>query len=248
MTRRRSPRWGLLALAVGFGGCGGSAPPAANEPTAPAARAAAPAAAPHESAPPDDGMKVAGDGVLGTIDEDAVGRILQPKLDAFTDCFTKHRRLGYVGGSVTLRFRVARDGSVKKLGYVSDVGSFAVERCVLGIARAVSFPSPKGGEAEVEYPAAFRPKQRFRVWEGDRISADVHRQERDLKTCAGAPVSYQLTFYIGAGGKTTSVGFSSPDPWGIGMEAFADCVVGKATSWTFIDPLGEITKASYVFE
>jgi hypothetical protein len=197
---------------------------------------------------PDDGMKVGGDGVLGSLDEETVGRVLQPKLEDFGGCFNKHKRLQYVGGTITLRYRVARDGSVRRLGYLSDLGSWEVERCVLDIAKAIDFPRPKGGEAEFEYPAAFRPRQRHQVWRPDRISADIHRHERELRACAGAPASYALTFYIGAGGKSTSVGFSSPDPWGNGMDAFAECVVEKARGWRFTDPLGEITKATYTFE
>ncbi|HEY3351770.1 MAG TPA: AgmX/PglI C-terminal domain-containing protein [Polyangia bacterium] len=225
--------------------CGSSPPPPARGPAEPPA----PDRPSQEAAPAaDDGMRLGGDGLLGTLDETDINRVMQPKLEAFGECFSKHKRLGYVGGTVTLKYRVARDGGVKKLGYVSDLGAFAVERCVLAIAKDVRFPRPKGGEAELEFPASFRPKQRHRVWDGDKISADVHRHERELKTCAGAPASYQLTFYIGAGGKTSSVGFSSPEPWGAGMEAYAECVTAKAGGWRFTDPLGEITKASYLFE
>jgi hypothetical protein len=238
----------VLCCSLALAACGGSpAPPpkAATEeaaPDRPSRRVEEPAAEDPS------GLRVGGDGLLGTMDEAEIGRTLQPKLAEFSECFNQHKRLGYVGGTLTLRYRVARDGSVKKLGYVSDLGVFAVERCVMAIAREVRFPRPKGGEAEIEYPAAFRPKQPHQVWDGDRISADVHKRERQLKACAGAPASYQLTFYIGAGGKTTSVGFSSPEPWGPGMEAFGECVVGKSAGWHFTDPLGEITKASYLFE
>ncbi len=233
----------VLGLVVG---CGGSPPPKTQEPKEQIAEA--PPGKTTESEGPDDGMKVGGDGILGQLDEEVVGRVLQPKLEEFSGCFNKHKKLQYVGGQIALKFRVARDGSVKKLGYASDLGSWAVERCVLEVAKAVSFPKPKGGEAEFEYPAAFRPKQRHQVWDADRISADVHKHERQLKGCAGAPKSYALTWYIGAGGKTTSVGFSSPEPWGNGMDAFGECVVEKARSWRFTDPLGEITKATYSFE
>jgi hypothetical protein len=242
-ARRVTSFLGATTLAITLG-CGGSPPPPAQEPAAPVALARPS----RQEAAPDDGMRVGGDGLLGTLDEDAINRTLQPKLAEFSECFNKHKKLGYVGGTITLRYRVARDGSVKKLGYVSDLGSFAVERCVVAAARDVRFPPPKGGEAELEYPAAFRPRQRHQVWDGDRISADVHRHERQLKGCAGAPASYQLTFYIGAGGKTTSVGFSSPEPWSAGVQAFGECVVERAHNWHFTDPLGEITKASFLFE
>jgi hypothetical protein len=193
-------------------------------------------------------MKVGGDGVLGALDEETVNRALQPKLEEFGACLSDRRKLGYIGGTITLKYRVARDGSVRRLGYQSDLGAWQVERCVLEAAKSVQFPRPKGGEGEVEYPAQFRPRQRHTVWDEERISADVHHRRGALRGCAGAPRSYQLTFYIGAGGKTTSVGFSSPEPWGTGMEAFAECVIEKASKWTFTDPLGEVVKASYVFE
>ena len=243
----RIARASLSLLLVVAAACGGSPPPKAQQPEErvidpPPSKKVA------EDSTPDDGMRVGGDGILGSIDEDVIGRTLESRLQEFSGCFNSHRKLHYVGGTITLKYRVARDGRVKKLGYVSDLGSWDVERCVLDIAKAVGFPRPKGGEAEFEYPAAFRPKQRHQVWDSDRISADVHKNERQLKACAGAPKSYALTWYIGAGGKTTSVGFSSPEPWSNGMDAFAACVVERARGWKFTDPLGEITKATYTFE
>jgi TonB family protein len=191
---------------------------------------------------------VSGDGLLGTIDEEVVARALQPRLGEFGGCLNSRRRLGYVGGTITLKYRVNRDGTVKKVSYASDVGAWAVERCVLAIAKQVQFPRPKGGEAEFEYPTVFRPRQHYRVWDEERISADIHRQSKELRACAGAPRGYALTFYIGAGGKTTSVGFSSQEPFDAGIEAFAECVIERAMAWHFIDPLGEVTKATYQFE
>jgi hypothetical protein len=234
---------GLIGVAAA---CGGNPPPKTQAPKEQIVEA--PPGKSPESEGPDDGMKVGGDGILGHLDEEVVARTLQPKLEEFGACFNRHKKLQYVGGQITLRYRVARDGSVKKLGYQSDLGSWPVERCVLEVARAIGFPQPRGGEAEFEYPAAFRPKQRHQVWDADRISADVHKHERALRACAGAPKSYALTWYIGAGGKTTSIGFSSPEPWGNGMDAFAECVTEKARGWRFTDPLGEITKATYSFE
>lgn len=234
----------VFATIAGAAGCGGAPPP----PPAPPPEPVAVAVPPPQEAEPDDGMRLSGDGVLGTMDDDAIARVLQPRLEEFSSCLNGHRKLGYIGGSITLKYRIARDGTVKRLGFASDLGAWDVERCVLKSAAQVSFPRPRGGEAEFEYPAKFRPRQRYRVWGEDRISADVHRQEKELRECPGGPESYALTFFIGAGGKTTSVGFSSPEPWGRSMEAFADCIVAKAARWRFIDPLGEVTKATYQFE
>jgi hypothetical protein len=86
------------------------------------------------------------------------------------------------------------------------------------------------------------------VWDGDRIAGAVQKQKRGLKGCTGAPATYALTFYIGAGGKASSVGFSSPEPWSGAVETFGGCVVGKASGWKFTDPLGQITKSTFVFE
>jgi hypothetical protein len=234
-----------LAFTLVLASCGSSPPPPPEAPRAPDPENQESASTPGVI---DDGVRVGGDGALGTVDEAAVDRMLQPKLAEFGGCLNTHRRLGYVGGTITLKFRIARDGAVKRLGYLSDVGSFAVERCVLGIARGLRFPRPKGGEAEFEFPVSFRPKQEHRIWDGERIAQDVRRRARELRSCAGGPQSYALTFYIGAGGATTSVGFSSPEPWGAGMEAFAECIVNRARGWHFTDPLGEITKSTYTFE
>jgi hypothetical protein len=248
MTRSRC--WlgvgGVAALCGFLTACGATPPPKVTQPEERVVEPPPSKQEPTEA--PDDGMRVGGDGILGTLDEEVINRVLQPKLQDFSACFHQHKKLGYVGGTITLKYRIARDGTVKKVGFASDLGSFPVERCVLAIAKTLTFPRPRGGEAEFEYPAAFRPRQRYQVWDAGRISADVHRHERALRACAGPPKSYALTFYIGAGGKTTSVGFSSPEPWDAGLEAFAECVVEKAQTWKFTDPRGEITKSTYLFE
>jgi len=235
----------LLLMAQALVGCGSPPPPKA--PAREERVIEPPPSKAGEEGRQDDGMTLSGDGVLGSVDEDAVQRVMQPALERFGECFNKEKRFPYIGGTITLRYRIARDGSVKRLGFQSDVGAWEVERCVVAAASELRFPVPKGGEAEFEYPVVFRPKHRHKVWDSQRISADVHRQEGQLSMCAGAPSEFVLTFYIGAGGKTTSVGFSTTDRWGKGTEAFAECVVEKARGWRFTDPLGEITKASFSF-
>src|SRR5438034_1341675 len=92
------------------------------------ASAAQPAPAPHPharhvEAPPvaeektneNDDLQI--EGALGTIDMSNVQRVIQDNGAAISDCQTRNiGKLWYIGGQMTLKFRIARDGTIKTFG------------------------------------------------------------------------------------------------------------------------------------
>ena len=59
---------------------------------------------------------------------------------------------------MTVRFTIARDGSVKDVSSTSAMSSAEVARCVERSFRALQFPQPEGnGVVVVSYPIVFSP-------------------------------------------------------------------------------------------
>ena len=239
----RTLAWLWLAI---LGGCASEQTPAEEmrrraaprpEPVEPVASARAGAAV--NSA--EDEMEVTGAGVLGQLREDSV----QASLDMVAPDMVKCRERAepkpprYVGGKVTLRFRVGRQGEVKRVVLTeSSVGHVGVERCVLAIAAKASFPRPRGGEAEAMYAIEIPPQSPFAVWPSEEGEQVFSRGRAALFSCRDGltrPAPRKVTLYVGPGGKPTSVGVSSPEPMG---DAFVDCLVTAVRGLKFRDPLG----------
>jgi hypothetical protein len=128
------------------------------------------------------------------------------------------------------------------------MGNYAAEKCILGVARALSFSKPHGGaEAEFTYPLEFRGLRAVAPWEQERVQPAMTKHRRDVAICrvatkgGGLPASLALTVYIAPGGKVTSAGLSADAPLD---DAFAACLVDKTRLWRLEDPLGRIAKAT----
>jgi hypothetical protein len=175
------------------------------------------------------------EGALGTLDDGAVQLAVQKHAAAIEACFKEQAGTKrYLGGAVALRLRVARDGSVKSVVARSELGSWEVEKCLVGIARKVTFARPRGGEAEVELPLEFPPRSAPQEGDGEELSRKL-----DLGRCGRGPAGVQVTAYVGPGGRVTSAGFSAdaafPDAWG-------DCAAARARALKLRDPRGKVVK------
>jgi TonB family protein len=193
-------------------------------------------------------MVVSGSGMLGTLDDDQMAGPIGQRTNELLACKDRAHLPHYVGGTVTLRFRVARSGEVKRVSLEdSTLGSWQVERCALDIARTLQFSHPKGGEAEFSYPLSYAASSPVSEWDGSRVAPQMQRHRKDFEHCTGAPARtapWKLTVYIGAGGKVTSAGVTSHDPLD---DAFVDCVVKRVHALTFADPMGHGVRVSYQF-
>lgn len=232
---------GLLVMA-----CGGTAKKEVLRPPA-ETRASSERERPAE--PEDEELEV--EGLLGTIDMSDVQPILSRRADALVACYEEESGLPpYVGGQIELKFRVNRDGSLKHVQVAEgNLGAWPVEKCLLGVARSLTFPRPRGGEAEFRFPLEFSGRGSVAVMNEDQARRELSGKLREWATCPGAedvPMEVQLTVYVGAHGAVTSAGLTAlgaepfPDAW-------ADCAVAKAMAWTLSDPRGRIVKASSVY-
>src|SRR5262249_29560920 len=198
---------GLGLLAVG---CGSDPPP---PPQTPPAAATIPAHVTVPSEEVDDGIRLSGDGVLGSLPDDQIQGPIQQRWSEILRCKEQSRPPWYVSGKIELHFRVSREGEVKRLS-IDDgtIGNWGIEKCVLGIARTMHFARPRGGEAEFSYPIEFPARAQVTDWGEEQISADIARHRRELAQCdrAGTRHPYTLFLYLGAGGKVTSAGVAFP--------------------------------------
>jgi TonB family protein len=225
----------------------GHAPPPKQEAARPAP---APVAAPAPAASEPDEIKVSG--TLGTLNDEEIAGPFERRWDDVTRCFadTKNKtKLWYLAGKVELKIRVAHAGDIKSV-YVSSssVGSYDVERCILGVAKELSFSKPHGGsEAEFTYPIEFRGKAAITPWDGARVAPAMAKHKKDVSLCRKAmasrlPPSVMMTLYVAPGGKVTSAGFHADAPID---ETFAQCLVDKSKVWRLDDPLGRIAKCTF---
>jgi hypothetical protein len=176
------------------------------------------------------------EGTLGTLDDASVQLAVQKHAAAIEACF-KEQAAGkrYLGGALSLRLRVARDGSVKSAAARSDVGSWDVERCLVKLARTMRFARPRGGEAEVELPLEFPARTQVATADGAELDARLGA----LAACQGGPPEVQVTAYVGPGGKITSAGFSAEAAL---SEGWGDCAARKLAGFRLTDPRGRVMK------
>ncbi len=97
--------------------------------------------------------------VSGRLPPEAIQRVVRQNFGRFRLCYENGLRPSpNLSGRVTVRFVIARDGSV---GSVADGGSDIPDRtvtsCVVRAFSGLSFPQPEGGIVTVSYPILFSP-------------------------------------------------------------------------------------------
>jgi hypothetical protein len=228
--------WPVAALALAA--CGGSAPPA-KEPEA-------------EPPPPvSHGPKMKMQTELGTIDPgqtEAAWTKLQPSL---MRCYTDgQKRLEYLGGDMKFFLRVGQDGSARYV-YLLDgtLGDRETERCMLDLALGARWPTPDGGEAEVQKSMGFDPPSNVRApfdWPSDKVSAALVAHGTDLAKCkAGVTGSFRVTAYVGPAGKAghvLAVGVIPPNKDG---DDKSDCIVEVVKKMKMPSPGSYAAKVSF---
>ncbi len=246
----RRMSWVLGGAYVLLLGCGGGG--AAVKKPAPTPKPTPTEELPTRDPEPDDGLQV--EGLLGSIDMYQVNRAIERVGTQINDCQSKNiGKLWYIGGTLTMKFRIARDGAVKSVAPVeSDVGSYAIEKCVLDLVSALDYGKPRGGEAEFSLPIQFEARTSTGSWDEDRVTTALRAVKTfaaDMAECRKATPpgvklpAHSMTLYVAPGGKVTSAGFSGD---GIVPEPYALCVVEKAKLWKLSDTGGEIVKAAWV--
>lgn len=228
--------------------CGGAAPEANPSRSAETTGADERATATEEEEP-DDGLEVTG--TRGKMDRGAIQSAMAPHESTLHDCFlSRVAKQKWLGGHVDLKWEIAKDGTLKSAQVAtSDLGAWPVEKCMLDIARKITFAAPKGGDADFTVPFDFEGQKSVVVWDPSEVNAVLAKRVRDLAACAkkaktADPGAVQVTLYLGPRGKVQSAGFSSAAPI---PDAWAACAHGKVTSWTLRDPKGQIAKLAFVY-
>jgi TonB family protein len=145
----------------------------------------------------------------------------------------------FAGGAVRLRFMVDLAGRVSAVQVLeSRLGNFAVERCLVSVARTITVARPKGGTASFEYSLEFRST-------GELAVIDLPEGQLDGSITAWLPQlaadcrqlgvdEMTATLYIEPHGVVRSVGFASTAT--LDADA-ADCVAQSLRRWNVPVPV-----------
>jgi hypothetical protein len=234
-----------FALAVLGAACGGSSE---ETETAQGFTAAEPTTGAEER---EDGVQISG--LMGTVSAEDVQLALEPKMGRFAQCFaTRYGDIELLGGHFQMSFRVGHDGSVEWVfPRRSTVGDRPTERCLLDVARATRFRSPRGGDAaEFNWSLDFDPPEDVRPpfnWNADNAGdALAELGPEVMSQCSprrGA--RYLVTAYVAPGGNVMAAGAAADAPE---VADSLDCVSDAVTAWELPDPGSYPAKITFVLE
>jgi hypothetical protein len=229
----------LIALVA----CGGSPAPKPESKPEPKSEPVA-KRVPIEDSEPEDGVTIIN--AKGHMEKAAVEAGLAPHHDELIDCYAKKvGRRRWLGGHVLIHWDIKKDGTITsiKLMSESNLGAWAIEKCLLDVARSAEFDKPIGGDADFSLPLEFTEKGTSLPWTEDQALKAVGGQLVKLEACDKKDRAHHditITLYVGPHGKAQSVGFSSDrseisDKW-------AECAEKAAMAWRLPDPRGTIAK------
>jgi len=182
------------------------------------------------------------DGTLGRLDDGVVQRAVAAAGASLEACYRDNAGgLRYVGGKVTVRAVVGRDGKVSHAQIADgDLGAWPVEKCLVDVTRKLDFGKPQGGDAEVRIPLEFAAGGPVTVRDEADSERELGKGLRALRSaCAGGPKEAMVTAYVAAGGRVTSVGFAADAKL---ASAWCDCADKRARAWQLSDPRGSAAK------
>jgi hypothetical protein len=194
---------------------------------------------------PDDGVEVVS--ARGRMEPDAINAAVSPRAADLEECYAD--RVGkrrWLGGKLELKWKITKAAQVTSVVIAdSDLGAWPVEKCVLDIARQMTFGPPKGGDADFSVPLEFSAKGASVWWDEDIGVKAVGKRVDDLGKCAKSTAGkvpggeVLVTIYVGTRGKVQSVGFASPDAI---PDEWADCANKTIEGWQLPDPRGKVAK------
>ena len=239
-----------LIAALTLAGCGGAKTPAPTPvtPTRHVIEDTATDDGDGDGSGEDDGLVLVS--AHGHVDPEVAAHKVAPHAAALNACYADRLdRRKWLGGAVELTWSLAADGALAGVRVAtSDLGAWPVEKCLLQVAREISFGKPIGGKADVTFPVSFSAGSMAQPWDETAAIRAVGGKLVELGGCAkpggGDPDNVAVTIYVGTRGKVQSVGFAAPrgvtEPW-------ADCAEAKVLAWTLPDPRGKVAKLSVVY-
>lgn len=196
----------------------------------------------------------AGDGMMiesqkGHLDVQDIQDGIAQHTAALSDCYrSHHKRARYVDGKVELKYVVDPSGAVKQVQVLkSDLGAWAVERCLLDVSRAMTFVEPRGrGDADFTVPLDFSSESRVRWLTEEEAESQVASLRDQLAECEGEASAVDVTLYVGRRGVVKSAGFAATEePF---ADEWADCAEELIKQWQLVDPRGRIAKLSFRYQ
>ena len=175
----------VLGLVVGVG-CGGGSSKPVEKPSDEPKRVT--------RVPIEDESETAGDGqedgvtfvkTKGSISKEKIESGLAPHAPALADCYmSKVGKRRWLGGHVVMQWFIKGDGSVSSVKMIeSNLGSWAIEQCMLDIAWSATFGKPNGGDVDFTLPFDFSAKGGSAVWDEDQALRAVGGQLAVLDDC-----------------------------------------------------------------
>jgi TonB family protein len=98
-------------------------------------------------------------GEAASLPPEVVQRVVRGRLSEAQRCYeTALVRSPDLAGKLTVHFVIGTEGRVSSAAVESsDLGEAGMERCILEVFRAMSFPKPRGSVVSVRYPLTFAP-------------------------------------------------------------------------------------------
>ena len=187
------------------------------------------------------------EGLMGTLHNWEIQPVINKYFPRIVKCYTKVlERFPFVGGKLTLSFRIKTDGSVKWV-YVSSstVGSQSLHDCIVKEAMKFRFPKPHGGEAEFSYPLELAPaedKEEAPTLDLSYIEEEINRSMDKLEICTNNKEGFKIGIYFDTSGKVVEAGVSIPDKE---SNDSIECILNIIKEWSIEPPS---TPSKIIFE
>jgi hypothetical protein len=184
--------------------------------------------------------KVAVRGIEGTLGNFDVKVKFDEHAREFSSCHEKRaRKVPMLAGRIEFGIHVTRNGEVSEVDLrASDVGDRELERCFVEIVRAIHFPPPHGGDANVSYTMLLGPAGKGREpeqWNAGRVQAVAAKHGQDLRQeCSlDRGEAFTITAYVNASGRVVAAGVA-----GMAMAAPErfDCIAEQLAHWPMPKP------------
>lgn len=121
----------------------------------------------------------------GSITKEAIEAGLAPHSSSLAECYTtKVGRRRWLGGRVVLQWVLEADGKIASVKLTeSNLGSWAMEQCMLDIAWSAEFGKPNGGKVDFDLPLEFSAKGGSAIWDEDQTLRAIGGQLAVLDDC-----------------------------------------------------------------
>lgn len=179
-------------------------------------------------------------GIEGTLANFDVRAKIEERSRDFAKCHeSRARMMPMLAGKIEFGIHVMKSGDVSDVDLrASDVGDRELERCFVDIVRAIHFPPPHGGEANVSYTMLLgssgggrEPEQ----WNPGRVQhvAAKHSQDVREECSLSHTETFTVTAYVNASGRVVAAGVAGS---AMAAKERFDCIAEQLSHWPMPKP------------